>query len=175
MCTADSVAALVPEPVSDASNGGASGSSVVTGPSIVQAVAETVAGYSGTPLAQKLGIKAGHTVALLGAPNGWTLELPAEVVVKRQIRGQADVVVAFFTSAAILEGRLDRLGAMVFPDGGLWIAWPKKASGMKTDLTDNAIRGAALPRGLVDNKVCALDATWSGLRLVWRRENRQNR
>jgi hypothetical protein len=61
---------------------------------------------------------------------------------------------------------------MVFPAGGLWIAWPKKASGMATDLTDNVIREAALPRGLVDHKVCAIDATWSGLRLVWRRERR---
>jgi hypothetical protein len=81
-------------------------------------------------------------------------------------------VVAFFTKAVDLEQRLDRLGAMVFPAGGLWIAWPKKASGGATDLTDKVIRALALPLGMVDNKVCAIDETWSGLRFVWRRENR---
>jgi hypothetical protein len=92
--------------------------------------------------------------------------------VKRRAGGHVDVAVAFFTSAAILEKRLDALAAMIFPAGGLWIAWPKKTSGIATDLGDNSVRAAALPRGLVDNKVCALDATWSALRLVWRRENR---
>jgi len=135
----------------------------------------SVVGYSGTPLAQKLGITEGITLALLMAPTGWAIDLPADVVVKRRAGGHADVVVAFFTAAAMLEKRLDSLGAMVFPAGGLWIAWPKKASGVATDLGDNAIRAAALPRGLVDNKVCALDATWSALRLVWRRENRVRR
>jgi hypothetical protein len=81
-------------------------------------------------------------------------------------------VVAFFTKTATLEDRLDALGAMIFPAGGLWIAWPKRASGVSTDLSDHAVRAAALPRGLVDNKVCALDETWSALRLVWRREKR---
>jgi hypothetical protein len=131
-----------------------------------------VAGYSGTPLAQKLGIAAGATLALLAAPPGWAIDLPPGVVVKHRAGGHADVVVAFLTSAGALESRLDALGAMIFPAGGLWIAWPKKASGVATDLGDNAVRAAALPRGLVDNKVCALDATWSALRLVWRRENR---
>jgi hypothetical protein len=131
-----------------------------------------VVGYSGTPLAKKLGITEGTTLALVKAPSGWAIGLPAGVAVKRRAGGQADVVVAFFTDAAMLEKRLDSLGAMVFPAGGLWIAWPKKASGVATDLGDNAIRAAALPRGLVDNKVCALDATWSALRLVWRRERR---
>ena len=135
----------------------------------------SVVGYSGTPLAQKLGITEGITLALLMAPTGWAIDLPADVVVKRRAGGHADVVVAFFTAAAMLEKRLDSLGAMVFPTGGLSIAWPKKASGVATDLGDNAIRAAALPRGLVDNKVCALDATWSALRLVWRRENRVRR
>jgi hypothetical protein len=129
-------------------------------------------GYSGTPLAQKLGIAEGATLALLGAPSGWVIDLPPGVAVKRRAGGHADVVVAFFTSAGALEKRLDPLGAMVFPAGGLWIAWPKKASGVATDLTDHAVRAAAWPRGLVDNKVCALDQTWSALRLVWRRENR---
>ena len=130
------------------------------------------AGYSGTPLAKKLGVTEGTTLALVAAPAGWAIEIPPDVVVKRRAGGHVDVAVAFFTSAAMLEKRLDALGAMIFPAGGLWIAWPKKTSGVATDLGDNAVRAAALPRGLVDNKVCALDATWSALRLVWRRESR---
>jgi hypothetical protein len=135
-------------------------------------VPEAVSGYSGTPLAKKLGVGEGATLALLAAPSGWAIDLPPQVVVKRRAGGRADVVVAFFTSAGKLEQRMDPLGAMIFPAGGLWVAWPKKASGMATDLTDNTVRAAALRRGLVDNKVCALDETWSALRLVWRRENR---
>ena len=130
------------------------------------------AGYSGTPLAKKLGVTEGTTLALVAAPAGWAIEIPPDVVVKRRAGGHVDVAVAFFTSAAMLEKGLDALGAMIFPAGGLWIAWPKKTSGVATDLGDNAVRAAALPRGLVDNKVCALDATWSALRLVWRRESR---
>jgi hypothetical protein len=135
-------------------------------------VPEAVSGYSGTPLAKKLGVGEGATLALLAAPSGWAIDLPPQVVVKRRAGGRADVVVAFFTSAGKLEQRMDPLGAMIFPAGGLWVAWPKKASGTATDLTDNTVRAAALRRGLVDNKVCALDETWSALRLVWRRENR---
>jgi hypothetical protein len=130
------------------------------------------AGYSGTPLAKKLGVTEGTTLALVMAPAGWAIDLPPDVAVKRRVGGHVDVALAFFTSTAVLEKRLDALGAMIFPAGGLWIAWPKKASGVVTDLSDNAIRAVALPQGLVDNKVCALDATWSALRLVWRRENR---
>jgi hypothetical protein len=106
------------------------------------------------------------------APVDFHLELPPTVSVSHQARGRADVVVAFFTRRATFEQRLHRLGEMVFPSGGLWIAWPKKASGLVTDMTDHVVRGEALPTGLVDNKVCAIDVTWSGLRLVWRRENR---
>ena len=91
---------------------------------------------------------------------------------KRQARGSADVVLAFYTRATRIESRLDRLGSMIFPAGGLWIAWPKRTSGVATDITDGAVRSMALPRGLVDNKVCAIDGTWSALRLVWRREHR---
>ncbi|HWE68146.1 MAG TPA: DUF3052 domain-containing protein, partial [Acidimicrobiales bacterium] len=92
--------------------------------------------------------------------------------VKRQARGHADVVVAFFTRRAQLEQRVAALGQLVFPAGGLWIAWPKRSSGQSTDLTDHVVRAVALPLGLVDNKVCAIDATWTGLRLVWRTERR---
>ena len=131
-----------------------------------------MAGYSGTPLATKLGIREATTLALLDAPVDLPLELPARVVVKRQARGSVDIALAFFTRRATFRRRLDALGQMVFPAGGLWIAWPKKASGLATDMTDHVIRGDALPKGLVDNKVCAVDDTWSALRLVWRLENR---
>jgi hypothetical protein len=131
-----------------------------------------VAGYSGTPLATKLGLTEGMRLALLGAPADLALDLPPNVTVTRQARGRADVILAFFTKRATLARRTDALAQMVFPAGGLWIAWPKKASGVATDMTDDAVRGVALPKGLVDNKICAVDATWSALRLVWRRENR---
>jgi hypothetical protein len=130
------------------------------------------AGYSGTPLPIKLGIKEGTTVALVHAPPEVDLSLPSGLTVRHAARGRADVVVAFFTARADLERRVSTLGKMVFPDGGLWIAWPKKSSGVDTDLDDEAIREVVLPHGLVDNKVCAIDATWSGLRMVWRRTRR---
>jgi hypothetical protein len=130
------------------------------------------AGYSGTPLPKKLGIVGGSTVALVGAPAGLLDHLPAGVTVKRQARGKADVVVAFFTEQRDFERRIDALGRMIFPAGGLWVAWPKKASGVNTTMDENVVRTVALPLGLVDNKVCAIDETWSGLRVVWRRERR---
>jgi hypothetical protein len=131
-----------------------------------------VVGYSGTALARKLGIKEGSRLTLLSAPASFVLELPPGVVRSRQIRGEADTIVAFFTTRGRLENRLPAMAAMVFPAGGLWIAWPKQASGVPTDLTDNRVREAVLTHGLVDNKVCAIDDTWSGLRFVWRLENR---
>ena len=130
------------------------------------------AGYSGTPLAKKLGITEGSTVALLAAPSGVVEPLPGSVTLKRSARGSADVVVAFFTERRELERRIGALSKMIFPDGGLWIAWPKRASGMATTVTEDVVRAVALPLGLVDNKVCAIDKTWSGLRVVWRRERR---
>jgi hypothetical protein len=137
-----------------------------------------MAGYSGTPLPTKLGIKPGALVALVDAPEGFmdTLgELPPGVTVRRQARGPTDVIVAFFLRRAEFERRLPALTAALQPDGGLWVAWPKKASGVATDMTENVIRDVALPTGLVDNKVCAVDDTWSGLRLVIRRERRSVR
>jgi hypothetical protein len=131
-----------------------------------------MAGYSGTPLPKKLGIGEGATVALLGAPPGVIGELPAGVTVKSQARGRADVVVAFFTERRDVERRIEALGRMVFPSGGLWVAWPKRSSGRRTTVDENVVREVALPLGLVDNKVCAIDETWSGLRVVWRRTSR---
>jgi hypothetical protein len=129
-------------------------------------------GYSGTPLPKKLGIAPGSTVALVGAPAGVIDGLPDDVTVKRQARGKADVVVAFFTERRELERRIEALGRMIFPAGGLWVAWPKRASGLATTMDENVVRAVALPVGLVDNKVCAIDETWTGLRVVWRRERR---
>jgi len=136
-----------------------------------------MAGYSGTPLAQKLGIKPGHQVALVRAPADFekTLgDLPENVGVQEGLGGKApfDVVVAFFSKRADLERQLASLRRRMAPACGLWIAWPKKASGVATDMTENAVRDIALPTGLVDNKVCAIDETWSGLRLVIRLEHR---
>ena len=130
------------------------------------------AGYSGTPLPKKLGIKPGHRVALLGAPDGFELELPEDATVKRRAGGKADVILSFHIARAELERRLPALRAMMEPAAGLWIAWPKRASKLPTDLTEDVLREIALPTGLVDNKVCAVDEVWSGLRLVIRLEHR---
>ncbi len=130
---------------------------------------------TGSPLPRKLGIKPESRVALVGAPDGFdqTLgELPEQVEVRRRARGPLDVIVFFTTSGSDLRRRFDKLARALDPAGALWVAWPKKSSGVKTDLTENAVRDVALPKGLVDNKVCAIDETWSGLRLVIRRENR---
>ncbi len=121
---------------------------------------------------RKLGLTEGARLALLGAPDDVLDELPPGVVVTRRAGGRADVVVAFFDRRAALERRLGALERMIFPSGGLWIAWPKRTSGVATDLSDQVVRQAGLARRLVDNKVCAIDATWSGLRFVWRLEHR---
>ena len=135
------------------------------------------AGYSGTPLPVKLGIGNGDEVALIGAPERFedTLgELPDVASLHMTLADDAryDVIVAFMTQRAELEDQLSRLLASMAPACGLWIAWPKRASKVPTDMTDDVVREVALPTGLVDNKVCAIDETWTGLRLVIRRENR---
>jgi hypothetical protein len=131
------------------------------------------AGYSGTPLARKLGIAAGSRVALLGAPGDLPLPgLPADVRIVRRAGGTADVIVSFHVDRAGFERRLPALRAMMRPASGLWIAWPKRASKVPTDMTEDVVRAVALPTGLVDNKVCAIDDVWSGLRLVIRLRDR---
>jgi hypothetical protein len=134
------------------------------------------AGYSGTPLVRKLGIKPGARLGVIRAPEGFdtTLgELPPGVQVSRRLGGRRfDVIVAFFDRAAELERRLQALADAIVPAGGLWLAWPKRASGVATDLTDNVVRRLGLATGLVDNKVCAIDQVWSGLRLVYRLRDR---
>jgi len=132
-------------------------------------------GYSGTPLARKLGIKEGSRLALLDAPEGFDevlAPLPEGVEVLRGLQPHLDVAVLFVTDHAELERRFDAVASAVFPAGGFWVAWPKRASKMATDLTEDVLREVALPRGLVDNKVCAVTDVWSGLRLVWRKDNR---
>ena len=140
-----------------------------------------MAGYSGTPLPKKLGIKEGHRVALIHGPEGFeeTLgDLPVDVALQRDhSRGKSpfDVIVFFATEAAILRKQFAPLAARLTPAGGLWVAWPKKAARVATDLTDAVVRVIGLDAGLVDNKVCAVDETWSGLRFVVRLKDRPAR
>jgi hypothetical protein len=133
------------------------------------------AGYSTTPLPKKLGIKEGAEVAILNAPEDFadTLgALPGGVTVRQRLRRPLDVIVFFTVRRADLEHRIERLRAALEPAGRLWIAWPKRASKVETDMTEDVVRDVALPLGLVDNKVAAIDETWSGLALVIRRELR---
>jgi Protein of unknown function (DUF3052) len=136
-----------------------------------------VAGYSGTPLAKKLGIKPGHVVALLNAPEGFAANLeglPEGVDLRdTATRGEASDVIVFFTvKSRDLANRFAALKDRLDVAGGLWVAWPKRASGVTTDLTETVVREVGLAGGLVDNKVCAIDDTWSGLRFVRRLTDR---
>ncbi|MFC9694448.1 DUF3052 domain-containing protein [Kribbella sp. NPDC056951] len=131
-------------------------------------------GYSGKPLAAKLGIKPEHTVLVDNAPEGFTIEgLPAgTTTVRRPGRLPYPVVVMFCPDRARLAERLPVLLERTETAGMIWIAWPKRSSGVPTDLDENGIRELALPLGVVDVKVCAIDAIWSGLKLVRRKANR---
>jgi hypothetical protein len=134
-----------------------------------------VAGYSGTPLAKKLGIKAGHRVAFASEPAGFPAllgDLPEDVTIKSRVAGPLDVIVFFTKRRAELERRLPALRRAMDPAAGLWVAWPKRASGVATDMTEDVARELGLANRLVDNKVCAIDETWSGLRLVIRLQDR---
>jgi hypothetical protein len=133
-----------------------------------------MAGYSGTPLARKLGIAEGHAVLLDGAPAGFTLgDVPTDVtVVRRAGRGPYDVILCFCPDTARLHRRWPVLHALTTTPGSLWIAWPKRASGVPTDLDENIVREYALANGRVDVKVCAVDETWSGLKHVTRKADR---
>ena len=137
--------------------------------------ASGMVGYSGTPLARKLGVTEGSRLALLAAPVGFDEELdplPDSVTVLRRLAPGLDVAVLFVTERRELERRFPAVAKAVFPAGGFWVAWPKRASKVPTDLTEDVLREVGLPQGLVDNKVCAVTEVWSGLRFVWRRENR---
>jgi hypothetical protein len=130
-----------------------------------------MAGYSSTPQARKLGLKPGLRIALDAAPDGWELADSPEVRFVPD-GAPADVIVSFVRAAVELAERIDELGARIFPDGAFWVAWPRRAGGHESDVTDNVIREAVLPHGLVDVKVAAIDDDWSGLKVVWRREKR---
>lgn len=133
------------------------------------------AGYSGTPLAKKLGIKAENMVAVINEPDTFRTLLdpmPDDVSFRNSLRGNADIVIAFFTERAKLQARLPALAKAIYPDAGLWLAWPKKASGVETDITGNDVRELGLAAGIVDIKVCAIDDTWSGHRFAHRIEDR---
>jgi hypothetical protein len=136
------------------------------------------AGYSGTPLPRKLGIRDGARIAFVHPPDGFDATLGAlPEGVRRLARPRAPmgVIVAFLTTRPALERSLPRLARVLDPAGGLWIAWPKRASGVPTDLTEDVVREVGLAAGLVDNKVCAIDEVWSGLRLVRRLADRSRR
>jgi hypothetical protein len=129
-------------------------------------------GYSGTPLPKKLGIKERHRIALLNAPDGFASTLtpmPDGVDVETALGSESlDVLLFFAKTRRDLQARFSILAKNLAPNGGLWIGWPKRSSGVETDLTENVIRAIGLNAGLVDNKVCAIDETWSGLRFVYR-------
>ena len=133
------------------------------------------AGYSGTPLIKKLGIKEGFRVALVGAPDGFRSELedlPGGVSFVTSIQRQLDFVLFFAKTRSELSRNFSRLVARLTPTGMLWIAWPKKASGVATDLSDSVVREIGLDAGLVDVKVCAINEIWSGLKFVIRVKDR---
>ena len=133
------------------------------------------AGYSGTPLVQKLGIKEGFRVALIAAPDGFRKELvglPRRVSFVTSVSPHLDLILFFAKSRSELARNFSRLGMKLAPAGMLWIAWPKKASGVATDLSDNVVREIGLEAGLVDVKVCAVNETWSGLKFVIRVKDR---
>lgn len=136
-----------------------------------------VAGYSGTPLVRKLGIKEGARFAVVRAPGGFveSLKLPKHVDLRHEARGRLDAVLFFVTRRAELARRFPRLANALEPDGGLWVAWPKKTSDVATDLSFAPVQEIGLANGLVDNKVAAIDDTWSGLRFVYRVKDRPKR
>jgi hypothetical protein len=156
-----------------------------------------MAGYSSRSQAAKLGLKPGYRIAVENRPDGWDFEEPPDKPPGKPLdepldepldqplneprgdppdgtneTGIADVIIAFFDAAAEIPVRLPVLAERVYPAGAIWVAWPRRAAGHKSDITDNVIREHALPLGLVDVKVAAIDNDWSGLRLVWRVANR---
>jgi hypothetical protein len=134
-----------------------------------------MAGYSGTPLAKKLGIQPGAFVCAVDAPADYArlLEpLPPNVTFVEQGPHELDVVHLFTNSRAKLLKYLDNYKTKIKQNGSIWVSWPKKSSGIQSEVTEDTVRQLALPLGLVDVKVCAVDDTWSGLKLVIRKENR---
>jgi hypothetical protein len=133
------------------------------------------AGYSGSSLVRKLGVRPGARVALVNAPDRFAEllgELPDGVRVSRRLQGPRELIVAFYARRHELERRLPALRDALDCSGGLWLAWPKRSSGVETDLGERAVRDLGLAAGLVDNKICAIDQTWSALRFVYRLADR---
>jgi hypothetical protein len=135
-----------------------------------------MAGYSGTPLVQKIGIRPGHRIILRNHPASFLKDLgklPEGAAALERLSGKADVIVYFTDKRAALEKDFSGLASALEQNGMLWVGWPKKASGKPTDLTENVVREIGLDRGLVDVKVCAIDETWSGLKFVMRLRDRK--
>lgn len=131
--------------------------------------------YAGTSLPKKLGVEPESMLAVIDDPGnalGLISPLPDGVRIKTSARGRADTVVFFTKQRRVLERRIESLARMVFPDGGIWVCWPKRAANVPTDLTEDVVREVVFPLGLVDVKVAEIDEIWSGLRVVHRRENR---
>jgi len=133
-----------------------------------------MAGYSSTPLPKKLGIVGDAVFVVVDGPAGFdeTLGDYGDAVWQQSLLSPVDVVVAFFTARSKLTAAWPRLTKAAAPNGGIWVAWPKRSSGVVTDISENTLREDILPSGWVDNKVCAIDETWSGLRFVLRKELR---
>lgn len=134
-----------------------------------------MAGTSGTPLPKKLGMKPGHRVLLLEAPDTFetTLgEVPPELDLLREPIDAPDIQILFVVERAVFEAEFALALKRLPPAGAIWVGWPKRASKVPTDMTEDVVREVALPTGVVDNKVCAIDSVWSGLRLVVRKANR---
>jgi hypothetical protein len=137
-----------------------------------------MAGYSGRPVVEKLGIKPGFCIFTAGAPAAYSAvvgKLPADVTIARRLKSPLDMVHVFAIEAAGLASKLRDYRAAIEPGGMIWLSWPKKSSGIATDLTDNVVRQTVLPLGLVDVKVCAIDDIWSGLKFVVPRVRRAKR
>jgi hypothetical protein len=135
-----------------------------------------MAGYSGTPLSKKLGIKPGSRVKATGAPSHYDAllaPLPEDAVVSSRLRPPVDILHLFTKSRSQLQSELLRALREIRQDGAIWVSWPKKTSGVQTDVTEDVVRQVALPLSLVDVKVCAVDKTWSGLKLVIRKSQRK--
>jgi hypothetical protein len=135
-----------------------------------------MAGYSGTPLPQKLGLKPGLTVVTINAPTNYQRllgSIPEGVTFSNRLKPNASFVHVFITNRSELEKRLSVLRETAADTGIVWVSWPKKSSGVPTDVTEDVVRAVALPLGFVDVKVCAIDETWSGLKLMVRIENRK--
>jgi hypothetical protein len=132
-------------------------------------------GYSGTPLIKKLGIKEGHRISIINAPANFTSELgevPSGAALLPSARGPLDCVLLFAENESFLRRRFEKLAAKLTPAGMIWIVWPKKSSGVATDLSFDRVQKVGLELGLVDTKICAVNETWSGLRFVIRLKDR---